>query len=71
MLPDDLIQLVAISLGKALKPDWVHFIPALPKTRNGKIMRRIIKAAYLNQPLGDVSSLENIEVLDVIKQLKI
>ena len=71
MLPNDLIQLVAISLGKALKPDLVHFIPALPKTRNGKIMRRIIKAAYLNQPLGDVSSLENIEVLDIIKQLKI
>jgi len=31
----------------------------LPKTRNGKILRRVIRARYLDRPLGDLSSLEN------------
>lgn len=68
-LEDELIRLTATSLGKALKPERVHFISALPKTRNGKIMRRVIKAAYLNKPEGDLSSLENIESLVIIRNL--
>jgi acetyl-CoA synthetase len=37
----------------------VRFVGDLPKARNAKIMRRVIRAAYLGQPPGDVSSLEN------------
>lgn len=56
-------EAVGTSLGKPLRPDGVHFVAALPKTRNAKTMRRIIRAAYLNEAPGDVSALENPESL--------
>ncbi|MCP9493277.1 MAG: AMP-binding protein [Pyrinomonadaceae bacterium MAG19_C2-C3] len=56
-------EAVGTSLGKPLRPDSVHFVPALPKTRNAKTMRRVIRAAYLNEAPGDVSALENPESL--------
>ena len=68
-LQQELIELVALHMGKALKPESVHFVPQLPKTRNGKVMRRVIKSAYLNQPEGDLSSLENPESIEAIKNL--
>ncbi|RFU64221.1 AMP-binding protein [Bacillus sp. V59.32b] len=68
-LKQELYQLVVKHLGKSLKPKEVHFIAVLPKTRNGKVMRRVIKAAYLNQPTGDVSSLENPAALKEISKL--
>ncbi|MFS0654941.1 AMP-binding protein [Bacillus sp. 179-C3.3 HS] len=45
--------------GKALTPKEVHLIPALPKTRNGKIVRRLLKGAYEQQLSPDLSSLDN------------
>ena len=68
-LEEELLRLTAASLGKALTPEKIHFISALPKTRNGKIMRRVIKAAYLNMPEGDLSSLENMDSLEIIRNL--
>jgi acetyl-CoA synthetase len=58
-LREELSHRVAEQLGKPLKPDVVKFLDDLPKTRNAKIMRRIIRAAYLNQEPGDLSALEN------------
>ena len=68
-LENELTQLTAKSLSKALIPEKVHFVPTLPKTRNGKIIRRVIKAAYLNKPEGDLSSLDNPESLIIIRRL--
>ncbi len=59
---------VAEALGKPLAPDRVVFVPDLPKTRNAKVMRRLIKAAYLGQEVGDTSALENPEALEAIRQ---
>jgi len=42
-----------------MRPDRVLFVQELPKTRSAKIMRRVIRATYLGQEPGDVSSLEN------------
>ncbi len=50
---------VTAQLGKSLAPKKVLFVSDLPKTRNAKIMRRVIRARYLDEPLGDISSLEN------------
>ena len=47
------------ALGKALAPRAVLFTAALPKTRNGKIMRRVARAAYLGEPVGNVVALES------------
>ncbi|WP_144493323.1 AMP-binding protein [Bacillus pumilus] len=48
--------------GKALTPKEIHLISALPKTRNGKIVRRLLKGAYEQQPSPDLSSLDNSHV---------
>jgi acetyl-CoA synthetase len=54
-----LMDRVAAALGKPLRPSEVRFVRELPKTRNAKVMRRLIRAAFLKLPLGDTSSLEN------------
>ncbi|WP_419884015.1 AMP-binding protein [Peribacillus sp. B-H-3] len=65
----ELYELVSAHLGKSLKPKEIYHIEELPKTRNGKVMRRLLKASFLNQDTGDVSSLENPEILEKVKKL--
>ena len=55
----ELIDQIVRELGKAFAPRAVKFVRDLPKTRNAKLMRRIIRAAFLGDDPGDVSSLEN------------
>ncbi|MFQ5942576.1 MAG: AMP-binding protein [Anaerolineales bacterium] len=57
---------VSIELGKPLAPSRVEFLKDLPKTRNAKVMRRMIRAAYLGEEYGDTSALLNPEALDEI-----
>jgi acetyl-CoA synthetase len=59
VLADELRTLVAGRLGRPLRPEAIEFVPDLPKTRNAKVMRRVIRASYLGEPPGDLSSLEN------------
>jgi acetyl-CoA synthetase len=63
-----LLALVTAELGKPLKPREIRFVEALPKTRNAKVMHRVIRAAYLDQPLGDLSSLESAAAVEAIRQ---
>jgi acetyl-CoA synthetase len=65
-LAADVARVVADELGKAFKPDRVVFVSALPKTRSAKIVRRAVRARVLGKDPGDLSSLENPEVLDEI-----
>jgi acetyl-CoA synthetase len=58
-LTDALKALVAERLGKPLRPSVVAYVADLPKTRNAKVMRRVIRAAYLEEAPGDLSSLES------------
>ena len=60
---------VARDLGKALAPHDVLFVGDIPKTRNAKVMRRIVRAAYLGEKLGDTSALENPSSLEEIKRV--
>ncbi|MEO6892024.1 MAG: acetate--CoA ligase [Ktedonobacteraceae bacterium] len=46
-------------VGAVAVPDELQFVPGLPKTRSGKIMRRVVRAQELGQPMGDVSTLES------------
>ena len=64
----ELIERVIAELGKPLKPREIKFVTALPKTRNAKVMHRVIRAAHLGQPLGDLSSLENPATVEAIRQ---
>ncbi len=63
---DDVRALVAGELGKAFAPDRVLFVPALPKTRSAKIVRRAVRATALGQDPGDMSSVENPDALEGI-----
>jgi acetyl-CoA synthetase len=62
-LASELRDSVASSLGKAFAPDRIVFVPALPKTRSAKIVRRAVRATALGQDPGDTSSVENPESL--------
>ena len=62
-----LTALVIDRLGKPLKPKAIEFVRDLPKTRNAKVMRRVIRAAYLGDAPGDLSSLENPQAVDDIR----
>jgi len=60
-------QHVGTRLGRAFRPAAVHLVRQLPKTRSGKIMRRVIRSAYCDLPLGDVSSLDNPDALGEVR----
>lgn len=62
-----LTEAVTDELGKPLKPRFIRFVRQLPKTRNAKVMRRLIQAVHLGKDLGDVSSLEDPAALDAIR----
>jgi len=66
-LADEVIETVVHGLGVPFRPKAVTFVPELPKTRNLKIMRRVIRAAWLGQDPGDLSALVNPEAVDAIR----
>ncbi len=59
-----LAERVRAVLGPALVPTTMTAVAELPKTRSGKVLRRLVRAVYLGQPVGDTSSLENPGALD-------
>ena len=69
-LTNELRDLVAKTIGPIAKPDRIQVVSGLPKTRSGKIMRRILRklAAGEYDNLGDISTLLNPEVVEEIKQ---
>jgi len=64
---ESLIEAVVRGLGVPFRPKAVTFVSELPKTRNLKIMRRVIRAAVLGEPPGDLSSLVNPEAVEEIR----
>jgi acetyl-CoA synthetase len=64
----ELERRVAKELGRPLAPQAVLFVGDIPKTRNAKVMRRVIRAAYLGEPPGDLSALVNPGAVDEIPQ---
>jgi acetyl-CoA synthetase len=62
-------KLVAQDLGKTLEPDKIIFVEDLPRTRSGKIIRRLIRAVALGEGSpSDLSTLENPESLEIIRR---
>jgi len=58
-LRKELIEVVRSGIGPIATPREIYFVPKLPKTRSGKIMRRVLKAIAGNENVGDVSTLED------------
>jgi acetyl-CoA synthetase len=66
-LREELRALVGADLGKPFRPREVLFVDEFPKTQSGKIIRRAIASIYAGEDLGDMSSIENPEALDGIR----
>jgi acetyl-CoA synthetase len=60
-LSRELLGFARVRLGAAVAPKEIEFVPSVPHTRSGKIMRRLLKARELGLPEGDVSTLEGAE----------
>jgi acetyl-CoA synthetase len=66
----ELSACVTAEMGKALKPAAVLVVAELPKTRNAKILRRVVRAVYLGEAPGDLSSLENPTALAALESVR-
>ncbi|MBT5200517.1 MAG: AMP-binding protein [Thaumarchaeota archaeon] len=64
----EITDYISEKIGKVAKPKHVYQLSDLPKTRTGKILRRLLKSKLLGMELGDLSSLENPHVLDEINK---
>ena len=60
----ELREHVAEEIGPIARPDEVWFVRDVPKTRSGKIMRRVVRAKALGEPVGDISTLRNPEAVE-------
>ena len=65
-LKKELVKHVRTALGPLASPEAIYFVKDVPKTRSGKIMRRVIKAKAMGLPTGDVSALANPDAVDAI-----
>ena len=63
-----IVRRVVADLGKTLKPEAVVIVAALPKTRSGKIMRRVVRAAWLGLDPGDLSALDDPTTIEAIRR---
>ncbi len=63
----ELVKHIRTTIGPIATPDAIVMVNKLPKTRSGKIMRRILKAVLVGAPIGDVSTLEDDASIDDIK----
>lgn len=64
----ELLNLISQNLGKAFLPKTIIFVDSLPRTQSGKIARRLVRAAYLGEKLGDISTLQNPESLQEMQK---
>ncbi len=64
----EISEAIVARLGRAFRPRAIRFTVELPHTRNGKILRRLVRQCYLGEPVGDTSSLENLSSLEAIVQ---
>jgi acetyl-CoA synthetase len=64
----DLRNHVAKEIGPIAKPRQIMIVPELPKTRSGKIMRRLLRDIAENRQIGDVTTLADSSVMDLITQ---
>ena len=61
---------VGNEMGKIARPDEIWFVSDVPKTRSGKIMRRVIRSKALGKDAGDISTLANPEAVEEIVKAK-
>ncbi|HJV95977.1 MAG TPA: propionyl-CoA synthetase, partial [Albitalea sp.] len=63
------MQAIDTLIGKIAKPKHVYIVPDMPKTRSGKIMRRVLAAISNTRDIGDVTTLANPEIVEEIRAM--
>jgi acetyl-CoA synthetase len=63
------IQALETIIGKIARPRHVYIVPDMPKTRSGKIMRRVLAAISNTMDVGDVTTLANPEIVEEIRKM--
>jgi acetyl-CoA synthetase len=61
---------VSDALGKTMRPKQVYFVDVLPKTRSAKIVRGAIRRRFLNEPVGDLASVENPDAVEAVARAR-
>ena len=67
-LSKELVKHIDATIGPTARPDKIVFTNELPKTRSGKIMRRILKSLVKKEPVGDTTTLRNPESVQILKE---
>ena len=68
-IEEAVVEAIETSIGKIARPKHVYIVPDMPKTRSGKIMRRILAAISNGRDVGDVTTLANPEVVQEILRM--
>jgi acetyl-CoA synthetase len=63
-----IVEAIEAAIGKVARPKNVHIVPDMPKTRSGKIMRRVLAAISNTLDIGDVTTLANPEVVEEVRK---
>ena len=69
ILEKEIINTLKIEIGALAKPAKIYFVESLPKTRSGKIMRRVLSSLLQKSDVGDLTTLENISCIDNIRSV--
>ncbi|MEE8345867.1 MAG: acetyl-CoA synthetase, partial [Dehalococcoidia bacterium] len=67
-LEDELREHIRRAIGPIATPKSIYLVRVLPKTRSGKIMRRVLRSVASNEPVGDISTLEDEASVDEVKR---
>jgi acetyl-CoA synthetase len=66
---DKVTQTIETMIGKIARPKRIHVVPDMPKTRSGKIMRRVLAAISNRMHTGDITTLANPDIVEQIREL--
>jgi acetyl-CoA synthetase len=68
-IEDTVTKSIETIIGKIARPKHVYIVPDMPKTRSGKIMRRVLAAISNGRDIGDVTTLANPEIVEEIRKM--
>jgi acetyl-CoA synthetase len=68
-IQDKVISTIETMIGKIARPKTIHIVPDMPKTRSGKIMRRVLAAISNHMDTGDITTLANPDIVEQIREL--
>jgi len=66
---DKVTATIETMIGKIARPKRIHVVPDMPKTRSGKIMRRVLAAISNRMHTGDITTLANPDIVEQIREL--